>query len=74
MTDACLLCFQGPAETPQPPQAIYSCIAQKDVNALWLETAHSTVALMNPEGLCEMSYKLYLCLFNSMVFAFLITV
>lgn len=74
MTDACLPCFQGLAETPQLPQAIYSCIAQKDVNALWLETVHIAVILTNPEGLCEMFYKLYLCLFNNMMFAFLITV
>lgn len=58
MTDACLSRLQGLAETPQRPQAIYPCIAQKDVNALWLETAHRTVTLTNPEGLCEMSYKL----------------
>lgn len=45
MTDAHLPHFQELAETPQPPLATYSCIAQKDPNALWLETVHSTVIL-----------------------------
>lgn len=74
MTDKRLPCFQGLAETPQPPQAMYFCIAQKVLNALWFKTAHSTVTLTNSEELCEVSYKLYLCLFNITVFAFLITV
>jgi len=71
--DDCLSCFQGLVETPQPPKAIYSCIAQKDINSL-LETAYGTIALTNPAGLCKVSDKLYLCLFNRLVFIFLLTV